>query len=1046
MLNKIITFSVEKSGVVLFLTLLVVLAGVWSFQNLPIDAVPDITNNQVQVNTNVSGLAPEEIERLVTFPVEISMRGMAGVEQIRSITRFGLSQVTVVFNDDVDIYRGRQMVSERLSGVLRELPANAETKLGPISSGLGEIYQYVLDFKNPASDPTERYEQLIKLKTLQDWSIKPRLMDVKGVTEINTSGGYEKQYHIQPNLVKMRSLGLRLEDLLEAIKKVNKNVGGGSIQQTSEQFLVQGVGIFKSVRDIEQVPIKLLENFRPLRVADIAKVTIGKPLRTGSATFNGKEAVIGTVMMLLGENSRDVSHRVNERVKELSKTLPAEFVLIPVYNRSDLVDATLGTVEHNLLLGSFLVILILFLLIGNVRAAIITAVTIPLALLSTFLIMKPLGLSGNLMSLGALDFGIIVDGTVIIIDNCIRFIQMQSQKFGRKLTRQEIQKAVIDACIEVRTAAGFGELIVVIVFIPLFGLVGVEGKMFRPMAMTFSIAVFSALILSFTVAPALAGLILSGNTKGKEPYLMKIVHNLYLPCLKFALHHKKSVLSVSVAFMLGAGLLFSRLGSEFLPQLAEGTFAFHMIRPVNTGLDQSLEMQKKAEDVLKEFPEVDHVFSRIGTSEVATDPMGVNVSDTYIILKNRDNWKARNNGDKHLFESLAQEMVLKLNEEVPGQTYLASQPIQMRFNELLEGTRADVSVKVFGPDLQSNMDLAKKIQAVASKVPGAGDVELDLAGLSPVLKVEPKTDVMLQYGVTTTDVLESVSIALGGEEAGTFYENEKRFPILVRLPEEQRSNLDLINSLPVGTGVTQTTPLSTLADVNFTQTFGSISRENSNRRAAVLINLRGRDTESFVHEAQAEVAKKVKIPSDHFVEWGGNFKNLQEAKARLMILAPLAFAIVLFMVFSAFGSLGETLLIFSCVPLALVGGVFGLLVAGLPFSISAGVGFIALSGIAVLNGVVLVNYFNQLKSEGVQGEEIVIQGCLIRLRPVLMTALVAVFGFIPMTMSQGVGAEVQRPLATVVVGGIIFSTTLTLVVLPVLFNMFENRMSGKVAH
>ena len=1046
MLNKIIKFSVEKYGVVLFLTLLVIIAGIWSFQNLPIDAVPDITNNQVQINTNVAGLAPEEIERLVTFPVEISMRGMAGVEQIRSITRFGLSQVTVVFNDDVDIYRGRQMVSERLSGVLRELPENAETKLGPISSGLGEIYQYVLEYKNPATDPKLRYQQLIELKTLQDWSIKPRLMDVKGVTEINTSGGYEKQYHVQPDLIKMRSLGLRLEDLLNAISKVNKNVGGGYIQQTSEQFLVQGVGIFKSVRDIEQVPIKLLENFKPLRVADIAKVTIGKPLRTGSATFNGNEAVIGTVMMLLGENSRDVAHRVNERVKELSKTLQEDLVIIPVYNRSDLVDATLGTVEHNLLLGASLVILILFLLIGNVRAAIITAITIPLALLSTFLIMKPLGLSGNLMSLGALDFGIIVDGTVIIIDNCIRFIQMQTQKFGRKLTRQEIQKSVIDACIEVRTAAGFGELIVVIVFIPLFGLVGVEGKMFRPMAMTFSIAVFSALILSFTVAPALAGLILSGNASDKEPFLMKIVHKLYLPCLKFALHHKKSILGGSIAFMLGAGLLFSRLGSEFLPQLAEGTFAFHMIRPVNTGLDQSLEMQKKAELVLKDFPEVDHVFSRIGTSEVATDPMGVNVSDTYIILKNRDDWKERNKGSKHVFESLAQEMVQKLNEEVPGQTYLASQPIQMRFNELLEGTRADVSVKVFGPNLQNNMDIAKKIQAVVSKVPGAGDVELDLAGLSPVLRVIPKTDVMLQYGVTTTDVLESVSIALGGEEAGTFYENEKRFPILVRLPEEQRSNLELINSLPVGTGVTQTTPLSTLANVDFTETFGSITRENSNRRSAVLINLRGRDTESFVHEAQAEVEKKVKVPSDHFVEWGGNFKNLQEAKSRLMILAPLAFAIVLFMVFSAFGSVGETLLIFSCVPLALVGGVFGLLVAGLPFSISAGVGFIALSGIAVLNGVVLVNYFNQLKSEGVQGEEIVIQGCLIRLRPVLMTALVAVFGFIPMTISQGVGAEVQRPLATVVVGGIIFSTTLTLVVLPVLFNMFEKRMSGKVAH
>lgn len=1046
MINKIITFCVEKSGVVLFFTLLVVIAGIWSFQHLPIDAVPDITNNQVQVNATVPGLAPEEIERLVTFPVEISMRGMAGVEQIRSITRFGLSQVTVVFNDDVDIYRARQMVSERLSGVLRELPDNAEAKLGPISSGLGEIYQYVIDYKNPSKVPAERHQQLIELKTMQDWSIKPRLLDVKGVTEINTSGGYDKQFHVQPDLVKMRTLGLRLEDLLAAISRANKNVGGGYIQQTSEQFLVQGVGIFQSPEDIGKVPIKLLENFNPLRVSDVAKVTIGKPLRTGSATFNGNEAVIGTVMMLLGENSRDVAYRVNERVKEISKTLPENIILMPVYDRSDLVDATLGTVQHNLLLGASLVILILFFLIGNARAAIITAFTIPLALLSTFLIMKPLGLSGNLMSLGALDFGIIVDGTVIIIDNCIRFIQMQSEKLGRKLTRDEIKKAVIDACIEVRTAAGFGELIVVIVFIPLFGLTGIEGKMFRPMAMTFSIAVFSALILSFTVAPALAGIILSGKASEKEPFLMKMVHRGYLPVLKFALHHKKMILTGALASMVGAGLLFSRLGSEFLPQLAEGTFAFQMIRPVNTGLDQSLEMQKKAEIVLKTFPEVNHIFSRIGTSEVATDPMGVNVSDTYIILKDRDDWDARHQGSKHGYESLAQEMVKKLSEDIPGQTYLASQPIQMRFNELLEGTRADISVKVFGPSLQKNMELAKKIQGVVSSVPGAGDVELDLAGLSPVLKVTPKQDILLQYGVTTSDVLESVSIALGGEEAGTYYENEKRFPILVRLPEEQRSNLELIASLPVGTGVSQTTPLGTLADINFTETFGSIARENSNRRSAVLVNLRGRDTESFVNEAQAKVEKAFKIPADYFVEWGGNFKNLQVAKARLMILAPLAFAIVLFMVFSAFGSIGETLLIFSCVPLALVGGVLGLLVQGLPFSISAGVGFIALSGIAVLNGVVLVNYFNQLRHEGVEGEEIVIRGCLIRLRPVLMTALVAVFGFLPMTMSQGVGAEVQRPLATVVVGGIIFSTALTLIVLPVLFNMFEKRLGGKVAH
>lgn len=1046
MINKIITFCVHRYGVVLFLLLLTMIAGVWSFQNLPIDAVPDITNNQVQVNTTVPGLAPEEIERLVTFPVEMSMRGMAGVLQTRSVTRFGLSQVTVVFNDEIDIYRARQMVSERLSGVLRELPPNADAKLGPISSGLGEIYQYVLDYKEPSKDLIKRHEQLVNLKTLQDWTIKPRLMGVKGVTEINTSGGYEKQYHVQPDLKKLKSYGINLEDLLQAISKANKNVGGGYIQQTSEQFLVQGVGIFKSPEDIGNVSIKLLDNFKALRVIDVATVKMGKPLRTGAATYNGNEAVVGTVMMLLGENSRDVAHRVNERVKVISKELPSEFIMKPVYNRSDLVDATLGTVEHNLLLGAGLVILVLFFLIGNIRAAIITALTIPFALLCTFLIMKPLGLSGNLMSLGALDFGIIVDGTVIIIDNCIRFIQKESLKIGRKLTRQEIQQAVIDACIEVRTAAGFGEIIVIIVFIPLFGLVGVEGKMFRPMAMTFAIAVFSALILSFTVAPALAGLILSGSTKESEPFLMKIAHKFYLPCLNFALRQKALVLSVSAILMVGAGVMFSRLGSEFLPQLAEGTFAFHMIRPVNTGLDQSIEMQKKAEDVLKNFPEVDHVFSRIGTSEVATDPMGVNVSDTYIILKNRDDWTSRSEGKKHVFESLAQEMIQKLNEEIPGQTYLASQPIQMRFNELLEGTRADVSVKVFGPDLKNNMEIAKKIQAVSAKVPGAGDVEIDLAGLSPVLKVEPKSDALIRYGISSTDVLEAVSIALGGEEAGTFYENEKRFPIFVRLPEEERSNLDLINTLPVNTGITQTTPLSTLANISFTETFGSISREDSNRRSAVLINLRGRDTESFVKEAQVEVEKSVKIPAGHYIEWGGNFKNLQEAKARLTILAPLALAIVLFMVYSAFGSIGETLLIFSCIPLALVGGVLGLIVQGLPFSISAGVGFIALSGIAVLNGVVLVNYFNQLKSEGITGEKIVIDGCLIRLRPVLMTALVAVFGFLPMTMSQGVGAEVQRPLASVVVGGIIFSTALTLVVLPILFNIFEKKLSGKVAH
>lgn len=1039
MLNKIIEFSVHKRWLVIAFALALVLAGAWSFQNLAIDAVPDITNNQVQINTTVPGLAPEEIERLITFPVESSMRGIAGVVQVRSITRFGLSQVTVVFKDKVGIYLARQLVSERLQGVLKELPKGSESRMGPVTTGLGEIYQYVVDYKKIETDPEKRFKQLIELKALQDWTIKQRLLSVEGVAEINTSGGFEKQYHIQPDLNKMRSLGLRFEDVLESLKNANENIGGGVVQQTAEQFLVQGAGLFKSIEDIEAVPVKTLENFNVLRIRDIAQVKLGRQIRTGSATYNGKEAVLGTVLMLIGENSRNVALRVDQKIKELKTSLPPNIQLTTVYSRSDLVNATLGTVEHNLILGATLVIAILFLLIGNIRAALITAVTIPCTLLITFLIMKPLGISGNLMSLGALDFGLIVDGTVIIIDNCIRFIHHRTAKIGRKLTAEELKQSVIDACVEVRTAAGFGELIVMIVFIPIFALSGVEGKMFQPMALTFCIAIFSALVLSFTLIPAIASLVLSSNVADKEPKFMLWIYKAYLPILTFSYRFKAFILAGAVVSVLIGAFLFSKRGSEFLPQLQEGSFAFHMIRPVNTSMDQSVEMQIQAEKVVSQFPEVSHVFSRIGTSEIATDPMGVNVSDTYMMLKSRDDWTKTNNGQKHTYLSLTQAIVERLENEVPGQTYLASQPIQMRFNELLEGTRADVSVKVFGPDLAKNMELAKSVQAIVSKVPGAGDVEVDLAGLSPVLSVIPKKESLYKYGLSTTDVLETVSIALGGEEVGTFYEQEKRFPILVRLDDSARSDLSVIEQLPVGTGVNQTTPLGILADTTFSETFGSINRENSHRRSAVLINLRGRDTESFVNEAQKKVQDNLKIPPDFYLEWGGNFKNLQEAKARLMILAPISLLVVLFMIYSAFGSLAQTLLIFSCVPLALVGGVLGLILNDLPFSISAGVGFIALSGISVLNGVVLVNYFNQLKAENKSGFELIKEGTLIRLRPVLMTALVAIFGFVPMMLSQGIGAEVQKPLASVVIGGIVSSTILTLVVLPILYSIFEAR-------
>ena len=1039
MINKIIHFSVYNRGVVLFLTALLVFAGVYSFQNLPIDAVPDITNNQVQVNTTIEGLAPEEIERTITFPVESSMRGIAGVEQVRSITRFGLSQVTVVFNDNVDIYRARQLVSERLQGVLSNLPAGSEAKLGPISSGLGEIYQYVIEFENVAGDGPARLEQLMELKALQDWFIKPRLLTVPGVAELNTSGGFERQYHVQPDPRKMASYRIHFGEILLALQKTNRNVGGGYVEQTAEQFLVQGVGLIKTPDEIKRIPVKIMDNFRVITIGDVAEVKLGKELRTGSATYNGNEAVLGTVMMLLGENSRSVAIRVGEKIQEIKRDLPKGITLNVVYDRSELVNATLGTVEHNLMTGAILVVIILLLLLGNIRAAIITALTIPFALLFTFVIMKPLGISGNLMSLGALDFGIIVDGTVIVLDNCVRYIHQQREKFGRKLTSEEVKQAIYEAAVEIRLAAGFGELIIVMVFLPVFALTGIEGKMFIPMAATFSIAIIGALVLSFTTAPALASLFLSGNAEDKEPFLMRIVEKFYAPILAFVIKRRTMTIATGLVAIVLGGILFATRGAEFLPQLSEGSFAFHMIRPVNMNLTQSIAFQEKADKILLEFPEVSHVFSRIGTSEVATDPMGVNVSDTYIMLKPKESWPKHDNG-KHTYQSLVQDIIAKLEKGLPGQNYLASQPIQMRFNELLEGTRADVAIKIYGPDLQKNLEIAQKIKSTVSQVQGAGDVELDLAGTSPVLRMEPQKESLSSYGASLSDVLETISVALGGEEAGYIYQGDRKYPIVVRLSEEARADLETIRSLPVGLAGNATTPLSSLTKMSFQETFGSVTRENSSRRSAVLVNLRGRDTESFVLDAQKKVEKEVKLPEGYFLEWGGNFKNLNKAKQRLLILTPIALSLVLMMIYAAFGSIAQTLLIFVCIPLALVGGVLNLIILDMPFSISAGIGFIALSGIAVLNGVVLVNYFNHLRSTGLSGVELVTKGTRIRLRPVLMTALVAIFGFVPMMLSTGIGSEVQRPLATVVIGGIISSTILTLIVLPVLYLVFESKM------
>lgn len=1039
MINQLIHWSVYRRGLALSLAVALCFVGWWSFQHLNVDAVPDITNKQVQVNSTVLGFSPEEIERTVTVPIENSMRGIAGVQEVRSITRFGLSQVSVIFKDDVDIYRARQMVSERLQSVIRDLPGNVAPSLGPISTGLGEVFTYSLDYDQKASGEA-RVAQLMELKTLQQWVVRPRLITVEGVAEVNTAGGFEKQYHVLPDSQKMAWYKVHFGDLIDALERVNKNVGGGYLEADGKQSLVQGVGLLTTIDDLKSVPVKTLENFQRVKVGDIGDVRLGTDLRRGAATMNGEETVLGTVLMLVGENSRVITERVREKIAEIEKTLPSGVHIRTLYDRSVLVDATLGTVEHNLLTGAVLVVVILILLLGHWRAALITAMAIPLALLWTFTLMKPLGISGNLMSLGALDFGIIVDGTVIVLDNCVRRLRQRFTELGRELTADEIKELIYEATVEIRTAAGFGELIVIMVFLPLFGLTGVEGKMFTPMAATFTLAILGALLLSFTVAPALASLWLKSprQSSNDQPRIMRWIEACYEGPLQWALKHRLLILGGAVgATVLGVVLFFSR-GSDFLPQLNEGSLALQMIRPVDISLSESVALQRKSEKIILEFPEVTHVFANIGTGEVATDPMGVNTGDTYVMLKPRDQWPLIG-GHQRTSEELTDAVLQRLKEKLPGQEYIASQPIQMRFNELLEGSRADVALKIFGSDLPTLVDIASQAQKLLEPIHGAGDVEVDITGTSPLLRIEPNTAAFASLGGSLMDVLETVQVGIGGMEAGWFYEGTRRYPIVVRAPERYRNNPAELRKLQVGLGAHTTTSLDSVARLASTQTYGAIIRENSQRKTTVMMNIRGRDTQSLVNEAKEKVAS-LHLPQDYYFDWGGNFKNLQSAKNRLMILTPLALVLVLGMIYMAFGNGVQTLLVFSGVPLALAGGVLGLIFNDLPFSISAGIGFIALCGVAVLNGVVLMNYFNFLHMQGKRGVELVVEGCRTRLRPVLMTAMVAAFGFVPMMLSRGVGAEVQRPLASVVIGGILSSTFLTLIVLPVLYLVFEKSM------
>ncbi|MBC86463.1 MAG: CusA/CzcA family heavy metal efflux RND transporter [Bdellovibrionaceae bacterium] len=1040
MINKVIEFSVNNRMFVFMATLLLIVFGLKSFQELSIDAVPDITNTQVQINSQVKGLVPEEVERMVTFPIEYSMNGIPGVETIRSISRYGISQVTVIFKEGTDIYKARQLASEKLQNI--ELPVGVVPEMGPISTGLGEIFHYSIEAKSPEKDGEKRLLQLMELRSIQDWYIKPRLLTVKGVTEVNTIGGYEKQFFIQPKIDLMSKYGLHFDDIEAAIENTNLNVGGGYIQQTGEQVLVRGVGLLKGIKDIENVVVKRLSSYQVVKIKDIAQVKFDKEIRTGAATVNGEESIIGTAFMLLGENSRAVAQRVSSKLEDVKKDLPEWVELKVLYDRSNMVNATLSTVEHNLLMGAGLVMVFLLLLVGNLRAAIITSLMIPVSLLMTFILMRWQNVSGNLMSLGALDFGIIVDGAVIVIENCVHRLQKKGEELGRELSRAEVKQLVIDSAIEIRSAAGFGELIVITVFIPLFALTGVEGKMFGPMAMTFIMALGSALLLSFTVVPALAATFLSGKTRDKKPFLMSMAEKLFKPTLGFALRFKKGVLGIGIASIVMGVFLFSRMGAEFIPQLDEGDFAIQFIRPANISTENSVKLQRLSEDIIKEFPQVKDVFARTGAAEVATDPMGVNISDSYIMLKEKNKWPH----DDHIQnkKDLMNEIKEKLELYVPGQVLMLSQPVELRFNELLEGTRAAISAKVFGDELDKLISYSKEVAEIVGEIDGAGEAESESKGKSPMLQYTPKVEELAQLGVTARPVLDAISTAIGGREVGHVFDGVKRFPIVTRLSEGERKDVMTVRKLPVGISDGFTVPIEQVADIDFVETFSAVSRENSQRRVAVLVNPDTRDIESFVNKAKKEVESRVKLPEGYFIEWGGTFKNLQSAKERLGILVPLALLMILAMLYAAFKNFAQVILIFTCAPMALIGGVLSLNIMGMPFSISAGVGFIALSGISILNGVVLVTYFNRLIKDGKSPDEVVKEGAMTRLRPVLMTALTDIFGFLPMMFSTGLGAEVQKPLATVVVGGIISATLLTLIVLPSLYRLFIKFMQPEL--
>jgi cobalt-zinc-cadmium resistance protein CzcA len=1050
MIDRIVSFSMRQRWLVMIVALGVAALGTWNFTQLPIDAVPDITNVQVVINTSASGYSPLEVEQRITFPIETAMGGLPRLDYTRSVSRYGLSQVTVVFKDGTDIYFARQLVNERIQQVKDQLPSGAQMEMGPTATGLGEIFHFVLQANPKARKPNGEAYTLTDLRTMQDWIVKPRLRGVPGVIEVNTIGGYEKQFHVLPNPARLIAYNLSFRQVLTALADNNTNLSAGYIERNGEQYLVRTPGQVGNLEDIREIVVGT-RNGIPVHIDDVADVREGTDLRTGAATLNGEEAVAGTAMLLIGENSRTVAKAVAAKLKEIGRSLPEGVIAHTVYDRTRLVEETIATVRTNLLEGAILVILVLFLILGNIRAAIATACVIPLSMLFAISGMVGNRVSANLMSLGAIDFGIIVDGAVIIVENCVRLLADEQRRQGRMLNRQERFVTILAGSREVIRPSLFGIMIIAIVYLPILTLTGIEGKMFTPMAITVLMALTGAAICGITFMPAAVAILVSGRVPEAENAFMRVIRLGYGPLLNVSIRHRAAIVILALGLVASSAITASHMGREFIPSLDEGDAAVDVARVPGTSLSQSLEMQAALDKRLLQVPEVKEVFTRLGTSEVATDPQDPSQGDGYIMLKPRTEWPNPSRPKAEVVEDIS-----KAADEIPGGNYEFSQPIQLRVNELISGIRADVGIKIFGDDLDMLVKVADQVQSIVEKIPGAADLRTEQVQGLPVLTVKINRAALARYGISIADVQALIEVAVGGKSAGLVFEGDRRFDLVVRLPEYLRTDIEAIRNLPIPlppaegqagpvrasldnspSAQMRYVPLSAVAQLDIAPGPNQISREDGKRRIVVSANVRERDLGSFVADAQQAIADKVKLPAGYWVGWGGQFEQLISATERLTIVVPIALLVIFLLLFLSLGSVADALLVFSGVPLALTGGVAALLLRGIPLSISAGIGFIALSGVAVLNGLVIVTFIETLRKQGLALVDAVRQGALTRLRPVLMTALVASLGFVPMAIATGAGAEVQRPLATVVIGGIISSTILTLLVLPALYVMFR---------